>query len=57
MTLKNRYTELNESLPFKNCNDDELKIILSVNNNSITNPKETMTTRKMLAQTLPFQIG
>ena len=43
-----------ENLPFKNCNDDELKTVLSVKNRIIKTSQETMTTRKRLAINLPF---
>ena len=43
-----------ENLPFKNCNDDELKTILSAKNKIIKTNQATMTTRKRLALNLPF---
>ena len=45
---------MSESFPFQSCNEDDLKAVLSVKNRSIKTHQEIMTTRKILAQKLPF---
>ena len=43
-----------DNLPFKNCNDDELKNIFFVKGDYVKAHQETITSRKMLAKNLPF---
>ena len=45
---------MNDNLPFKNCNDKELKKLFCLKANSLKTNQETMTARKILAQNLPF---
>ena len=45
---------MNDNLPFKYCNDDELNDILSVEINKVKTNTDTKITSSILAQNLPF---